>query len=104
MKQGLTMIWTAVVWVIWKTRNAVIFDNGAAEVAKVVDEVKLWSWKWWLGRVKPSACCLLYEWIAEPLICEYGCRKGSIVMEHIHWWPPGAGLVRLKLYGFSKDV
>ncbi|PNX98326.1 retrovirus-related Pol polyprotein from transposon TNT 1-94, partial [Trifolium pratense] len=55
MKYGLTMIWTAVVWAIWKMRNAVIFDNGIAEVATVVDEVKLWTWKWWLGRVKPSA-------------------------------------------------
>ncbi|PNY15940.1 ribonuclease H [Trifolium pratense] len=50
MKKGLTMNWTTVVWAIWKMRNAVIFDNGVAEAAKVVDEVKFWSWKWWLGR------------------------------------------------------
>ncbi|GAU18717.1 hypothetical protein TSUD_80050 [Trifolium subterraneum] len=69
MKHGLTMIWTAVVWAIWKMRNSVIFDNGLAQIAKVVEEVKLWSWKWWLSRVKPSAFCLLYLWISEPLLC-----------------------------------
>ncbi|GAU21813.1 hypothetical protein TSUD_176590 [Trifolium subterraneum] len=59
----------AVVWAMWITRNAIIFDNGLAQVEKVVDDVKLRSWKWRLGRAKPSASCLLYKWIAETLIC-----------------------------------
>ncbi|GAU28977.1 hypothetical protein TSUD_391750 [Trifolium subterraneum] len=69
MKQGLTMIWMAVVWAIWKMRNSFIFENGLAQAEKVVEDVKLWSWKWWLSRVKPSAICLLYEWTSEPLLC-----------------------------------
>jgi hypothetical protein len=68
-KLGLIMIWMAVVWAMWKMRNSVIFNNGVVQVKKAVDDIKLWSWKWWLGRVKPSAICLFYEWIAEPLIC-----------------------------------
>jgi hypothetical protein len=68
-KLSLIMVWTTVVWAMWKMRNSVIFDNEVVNVEKAVDDVKLWSWKWWLGRVKPSAICLFYEWLIEPAIC-----------------------------------
>jgi hypothetical protein len=72
-KKGLVMIWTAVVWAMWKERNSVIFENGVAEVSKVVEVIKLWSWKWWLSVDKPSAICLHYEWIVEPQLCLDRC-------------------------------
>jgi hypothetical protein len=68
-KKGLVMIWSATVWALWKMRNSVIFENAVAQVGTVVDEVKFWAWKWWLSFVKPSEICLLYEWIAEPILC-----------------------------------
>ncbi|CAJ2629607.1 unnamed protein product [Trifolium pratense] len=45
------------------------FANGMTQVADVMDEIKLRSWKWWLSRVKPATMCLLYEWQREPLLC-----------------------------------
>jgi hypothetical protein len=69
-RKGLILIWSAVVWVLWRMRNAVIFENDTAQIISVVDNIKLSSWKWWLGRAQSSSgCCLLYEWQAEPLLC-----------------------------------
>ncbi|PNX79781.1 ribonuclease H, partial [Trifolium pratense] len=34
----------------------------------LVDEVKIASWKWWIGKSKASPC-LFYEWNVEPEIC-----------------------------------
>ncbi|MCI48411.1 hypothetical protein A2U01_0069654, partial [Trifolium medium] len=36
----------ATVWSIWRMRNEVIFSNGAKDSEKVVDAIKLLSWKW----------------------------------------------------------
>ncbi|CAJ2668672.1 unnamed protein product [Trifolium pratense] len=68
LRQGLTMIWNAVIWVIWRHRNSIIFYNGVADLAGLVDEVKIASWKWWIGKSKASPC-LFYEWNVEPEIC-----------------------------------
>jgi hypothetical protein len=66
--KGRLMICCAVVWIIWKFRNSVVFDNGRGSILELVDEVKVSSWKWWLARSKKSHC-LFYEWKAKPGIC-----------------------------------
>jgi hypothetical protein len=67
-KKGRLMICCAVVWMIWKFRNSVLFENGSGSVSDVVESVKVASWKWWLAQAK-TAHCLLYEWKAEPCVC-----------------------------------
>ncbi|GAU35033.1 hypothetical protein TSUD_103560 [Trifolium subterraneum] len=67
-RQGLIMIWNAVVWALWRQRNRIIFENGTGDLNGVVEEIKVSSWKWWIGRSK-SDPCLLYEWNQEPLLC-----------------------------------
>jgi hypothetical protein len=57
-----------VVWMIWKLRNSILFDNGNGTVADLVEKVKVVSWKWWLARSK-AANCLFYEWKVEPGLC-----------------------------------
>lgn len=39
-------IWQCVVWLLWKWRNALIFEGIAFSVDKIVKELKsrLWSW------------------------------------------------------------
>jgi hypothetical protein len=66
--QGLTLIWSSVIWAIWKHRNRIVFENGTSDVIGVVEEIKHTSWKWWISRSK-SPTCLLYEWLQEPNIC-----------------------------------
>jgi hypothetical protein len=77
-RQGMIMIWCATVWVLWNQKNPIIFNNGASDLLGAVDEIKLVSWKWWIGKSK-SQPCLLYEWLmsrafvccgdAVPLFC-----------------------------------
>jgi hypothetical protein len=68
MRCGLSLIWHATIWALWRSRNNVIFSNGVIEVEKVVDEIKLLSWRWGLSRHKiPS--CLFYEWCWDPGLC-----------------------------------
>jgi hypothetical protein len=68
VRKGRLMICCAVIWTIWRFRNAVLSDNGAGSIPELVEGVKLASWKWWLAR---SSCapCLFYEWKTEPTIC-----------------------------------
>ncbi|WJX59781.1 hypothetical protein P8452_45062 [Trifolium repens] len=68
LRYGLIMIWNAVIWSVWCHRNKVIFDNVAVDCVGLVEEVKIASWKWWIGRSKAPSC-LFYEWTMEPVIC-----------------------------------
>jgi hypothetical protein len=68
VRQSLVTIWCAVMWTVWRHRNQIIFDNGVVDGVAILEEVKLASWKWWIGRGK-SPLCLFYEWISEPVLC-----------------------------------
>jgi hypothetical protein len=71
-RSGLVMIWSTVIWTIWRHRNRIIFYNGQLDGASMIDEVKVSSWKRWISRFNYPPC-LFYEWIAEP---EYCLKKG----------------------------
>jgi hypothetical protein len=60
MRLSMIMIALAVVWTLWRYRNALLFDNGSGTVAEMVEAVKVTSWKWWLSRAN-AAQCLFYE-------------------------------------------
>jgi hypothetical protein len=68
IRKGLRMIWEAVVWVIWRARNETIFNNGIARWKELVEEVKVLSWRWVLGRFNIPAC-MFYEWCWSPRDC-----------------------------------
>jgi hypothetical protein len=59
--KGRLMICCAAVWTIWKFRNSTVFDNGTGSIQfrKLVEGVKVTSWKWWLARTKTAHCLLL---------------------------------------------
>jgi hypothetical protein len=67
-RQGMLMIGAAVVWILRRCRNSLLFDNGNGSVTELVDAVKVSSWKWWLSR-SSTAQCMFYEWCAEPRLC-----------------------------------
>jgi hypothetical protein len=67
-RQGMLMIGAAVVWILWRCHNSVLFDNGNGSVVDLVEAVKITSWKWWMSR-STTAHCMLYEWNAEPRLC-----------------------------------
>jgi hypothetical protein len=68
LRQGLVLVWSAVIWKVWNHRNRKFFDNGDVNGAALVDDVKIASWKWWMGSGK-SPPCLYYEWLKEPVLC-----------------------------------
>lgn len=49
--RGWWLIWHASLWMIWKSRNVVIFNNGTKEVDEMVEEIKALFWQWSLSRL-----------------------------------------------------
>jgi hypothetical protein len=68
IRKSLWMIWEVVVWVIWRARNDRIFNDKHALWIELVEEVKVVSWRWVLGRFNVPAC-MFYEWCWCPREC-----------------------------------
>jgi hypothetical protein len=68
IREGLILVWNSVLWVVWKSRNACIFNNSVVSVEDMVEQVQLLSWRWFLNR-KAKSPCMLYEWKQCPLDC-----------------------------------
>jgi mannosylglycoprotein endo-beta-mannosidase len=68
IREGFAIVWLALAWVLWRTRNDRVFNNGAGTVEEAVDQIQRLSWQWYLNRMA-KASCLLYEWVWEPGEC-----------------------------------
>jgi hypothetical protein len=68
IRYGYSVIWHATVWMLWRSRNEIRFANGVKDVEKVVENIKLLSWRWGLSRRKIPVC-LFYEWCWDPRLC-----------------------------------
>jgi len=68
LKNGMQIIWHTTIWVIWKFRNNIIFNNGSIEVEEAVKETILLFWRWSLAGLKIQPC-LFYEWRWNPRWC-----------------------------------
>jgi hypothetical protein len=71
LRRGFWLIWHAVVWVIWKSRNNMIFNNKTFEILELVDDIKVLSWQWCLSRLNIETC-LYFEWCWNPRFCLRG--------------------------------
>jgi hypothetical protein len=45
LHKGVVMIWQAVVWVIWKTKNDDIFVLKSHDIQEMVEKIKRVSWQ-----------------------------------------------------------
>jgi hypothetical protein len=77
--KSLMLIWHVVLWSIWKAWNDSIFSNKAVTVVEAVDNIKVTTWRWYLGRLAKLPC-LLYEWLREPCGNVWTCTGMS-------YWP-----------------
>jgi len=68
MRKGAWIIWHAVIWVVWKTRNDIIFNNKMCAVDDMVEQNKTLAWHWNLNR-SSLVSCVFYEWCCNPNEC-----------------------------------
>jgi hypothetical protein len=68
IRKGFMLIWHVTLWAIWKARNNAIFSTGSFLPYGIVEEIKVLSWKWSLGRLRITPC-LFYEWNWDPGEC-----------------------------------
>ncbi|XP_058741660.1 uncharacterized protein LOC131614048 [Vicia villosa] len=62
-------IWMAVIWTLWLTRNAAIFNDDTVNFEDCLSSIKFVSWKWInLGKISTKNCCSYYEWHVAPLL------------------------------------
>jgi hypothetical protein len=68
LRSGFCLIWHTTVWLLWNSRNNIIFSNGESSLEEVCDAIKLSSWRWGLSKHK-IPICLFYEWCWDPGLC-----------------------------------
>jgi hypothetical protein len=64
---GWLLIWHAVIWSIWNSRNDLIFVWGTSSVDYLINRVKLSSLKWFMAK-NPWIPCSFYECQIQPIL------------------------------------
>jgi hypothetical protein len=67
-RKGLSVIWLAYMWAVWKARNNCVFNNVELDVPTVVDMIQRMSWNWFVINTAKGSF-LLYEWVWNPIDC-----------------------------------
>lgn len=57
-----------VVWLIWLSRNNIIFNNGVFDLMSLLDLVKIQSWSWFSTH-KQGSLLVFFDWCLHPLMC-----------------------------------
>jgi hypothetical protein len=66
--QSVLMVWHAVIWALWRSRNDRIFANNFLNQEEIFYKIRISSWKWLLAK-KNTLPCLFYEWCIDPFDC-----------------------------------
>jgi hypothetical protein len=64
----IRVIWFACIWIIWKAKNDKCFQNKGVSIDKMVDDTKVFSWKWWRFKSK-SFAYNIDHWYMDPRAC-----------------------------------
>jgi hypothetical protein len=67
-RQGILLVWHAVLWSLWRVRNEKIFQQKGNNVGEVLERIKRISWDWLLAK-KANTPCMYYEWVVNPNYC-----------------------------------
>jgi hypothetical protein len=67
-RERIGVIWFTTIYLIWKTRNDMIFNQSGYDWEKLLEEVKILSWRIIRARSKGFLCDLCM-WRTNPLAC-----------------------------------
>jgi hypothetical protein len=67
-RKGLRLVWHTAIWVLWRARNNLIFNNIREDPVDIVEGIKVLSWRWSVDRLNIPPC-LYYEWVWDPGDC-----------------------------------
>jgi hypothetical protein len=56
LRKARFMIWHAVVWALWKARNAHIFEEKVMSVEELFETIKHVSFRWFLAQGSAFVC------------------------------------------------
>jgi hypothetical protein len=70
-QKGFGLVWHTTIWLIWKFRNDIIFNNVVKNALDCVEDIKVLTWKWSAHKLKISPC-LYYEWSWDLGSCFVG--------------------------------
>jgi hypothetical protein len=57
--QSVLMVWHAVIWALWRSRNDKIFANTILNQEEIFDRIRISSWKWLLAKKNQFAMFVL---------------------------------------------
>nr|KYP66878.1 hypothetical protein KK1_013189 [Cajanus cajan] len=67
-KNGCCVIWTAILWCIWRARNKCVFEGEHLDGNRLLQQTVLYSWSW-LTSFDKSFNYSFSQWEANPGLC-----------------------------------
>ncbi|XP_057424586.1 uncharacterized protein LOC130718124 [Lotus japonicus] len=68
MKKGLAIIWVAVIWQIWISRNGLIFRQEHSTLEQVFDQARNKAWLWLKAKHRRFHHTIS-DWLGESIAC-----------------------------------
>ncbi|XP_058783775.1 uncharacterized protein LOC131658506 [Vicia villosa] len=62
----INLIWLALIWSIWNTRNNINFENASFSYEVIIYNIMLYSWRW-LCNSDSKSRLIFYDWYKLPL-------------------------------------
>lgn len=67
-REAWMVVWFAVIWLLWKARNKIIFENVQPDPLQLLDDVKAVSWTWIKAKGEGSSYSFV-DWLSFPKNC-----------------------------------
>jgi hypothetical protein len=69
LKKVRHLIWCATTWCIWSLRNNIIFRGSSFSIDGLMDNIKTFSWLWFISRRGRNLNYVFSDWCTNPLAC-----------------------------------
>lgn len=100
------VIWSAVIFCVWKLRNDAIFRQESVDKKKLVEDIKFVSWSW-LNSLHSDFNASFVQWSFKTAFClqvffvrDTNCKARSISVGSLHFQVLVLGILGNKVNGF----